>query len=264
MPYQHEAMIEARSLAGRTRNGAERDHGRVLHGTTGGAFSMSAALCGVEPGRRSSGWSSSVADEITCLRCRKIASSGLWKHIDENGPVYDDGSFSALRRLEFAVEYAWAVPSQDAVQKIKAFVAGGLVLEVGAGRGLWARFMRDVGINVRATDRFDDNDFHHHGGVQRGVFTTVEKMSTDEAVHLIAADVLFLCWPPMTIMAATALWPHFKGDRVVYIGERDGGCTGDEEFHKLLKRDWDEVAVVYIPRWPGIHDDMTFYRRKAV
>lgn len=66
--------IAARRLAGRCANGAERDGGRIWHGVSGSSW---VAVCGVQPGRRSAGWSSRVGEAITCPRCRKTLGLGL-------------------------------------------------------------------------------------------------------------------------------------------------------------------------------------------
>lgn len=57
-----------RILAGRLANGAERDHGNIVHavGNSGGV-----AICGTSPGRRSGGWVPVHCgdDAITCPKC---------------------------------------------------------------------------------------------------------------------------------------------------------------------------------------------------
>lgn len=60
--------ILAIQLAGRCRNGAERDHGRLYHALPEDGY---VALCGAKPGRRSVGWSSHTGTEVTCPRCLK-------------------------------------------------------------------------------------------------------------------------------------------------------------------------------------------------
>jgi hypothetical protein len=62
------------TLAGRCRNGAERDHGTRWHAVPIGGYK---ALCGAEPGRRSVGWSSGRIEDqgVTCPRCKKRLSA---------------------------------------------------------------------------------------------------------------------------------------------------------------------------------------------
>jgi hypothetical protein len=59
-------------LTGRCANGAERDAGRLIHAVPDGTWT---ALGGIEPGRRSAGWSMNRDCENftapTCPRCRR-------------------------------------------------------------------------------------------------------------------------------------------------------------------------------------------------
>ena len=41
-------------------------------------------------------------------------------------------------------------------------------------------------------------------------------------------------------MAARCL-EHYTGQRLIYIGEGDGGCTADDQFHQMLEEHWEEV-----------------------
>ena len=63
-------------------------------------------------------------------------------------------------------------------------------------------------------------------------------------------------------MAVNAL-RAYAGRRVAYVGEWDGGCTGDEAFHALLSRGWRETERVAIPQWWGLHDALYIYERRA-
>lgn len=66
----HKRGYRTLTLAGRCANGAERDHGTRWHAVPIGLYK---ALCGVEPGRRSVGWSSHRVEgqDVTCPRCVK-------------------------------------------------------------------------------------------------------------------------------------------------------------------------------------------------
>lgn len=61
---------QARYLAGRCANGAERDGGTLFHAVPAESWK---ALCGSQPGRRSAGWGTPWKDEqpVTCPRCLK-------------------------------------------------------------------------------------------------------------------------------------------------------------------------------------------------
>ena len=184
-------------------------------------------------------------------------SNKLWGLIKASGPK-NDGDICDHRfehRNKFLEECSFAVPTREAITVIKEFVDGRRLLEVGAGSGLWARLLTDAGLEVVAVDRKSRNDVKHSKffPVQRGTAARGVREHRD-------CKALLLCWPDYdTHMAADAL-KEFQGDRLVYIGEGDGGCTGNEAFHKSL-RSWKLVATIYIPQWPGIHDDVSLYTR---
>jgi len=60
--------IRPLTLAGRCRNGAERDSGRIYHAVPGSHWK---AVCGATYGRTSVGWSPHVGREVTCPKCLK-------------------------------------------------------------------------------------------------------------------------------------------------------------------------------------------------
>jgi len=63
-------------------------------------------------------------------------------------------------------------------------------------------------------------------------------------------------------MAQRAL-ARYGGARIVYIGEGEGGCTGDDDFHAALAKQWKLAASYEIPQWDGVHDDVCVYVRRA-
>jgi hypothetical protein len=96
---------------------------------------------------------------------------------------------------------------------------------------------------------------------------------------------LMLCWPPYSETMASDCLDTFQGDTVIYIGERQNGCTGDDKFFEDLTGnvsgtedeqtgewwvdgvelvvDWKETITIAIPQWEGIHDYLTIYQREV-
>ncbi len=75
--------------------------------------------------------------------------------------------------------------------------------------------------------------------------------------------VLMLCWPPYAEPMGFHALKGFRGDRLVYIGERYGGCTGDDAFHELLEAEWDTISEHALPQWEGINDRLFIYQRNT-
>lgn len=202
----------------------------------------------------------------------------LWKDIEAMAPARPDGcecaamcfcgdAFSFLtehtRREEFRAKFSYAVPTRPAMRRLAKFIAGDTVLEVGAGRALWARLLLSYNVNVIPTDACTPlTSGYPPLKTSDDTFMPVRALTAIEAVSTIDANVLMLVWPPYdTVMASDAL-SRFTGEKVVYIGEGSGGCTADKAFHEQLESDWSSAGSVTIPQWPGIHDCVRLYTRK--
>ena len=103
------------------------------------------------------------------------------------------------------------------------------IVEIGAGRGHWARALRDAGVAVEA---FDDGSALPGRGaavfpVKRGDGLAAVRGSPDAA--------LLLVFPPPTPMALDAL-DAFAGRVVLYAGEPRGGANGTDAYFDALGR----------------------------
>ena len=163
-------------------------------------------------------------------------------------------------RTALCMTYAWAIPTPGDIAWIVDQLDGRAVVEIGAGTGYWAWQLSQAEVDVLAFDTEPGgNDwcgevqYHpvHHGGPDQA------------AEH--PARALLLCWPPYgSPMAAEAL-SIYAGDLVISIGEPEGGCTGDDEFFRLLEKGFDEVGdSPHHVTYSGIHCYVTAYRRKTV
>ena len=174
-----------------------------------------------------------------------------------NGLMYDWYS-----REYFTNQYGWSVPSQEAIEKIKKFVEGDSVLEIGSGYGMWAKLMKDDGISIYATDHITAPGRDAHVPHKKS-FIDVEDLNAERALQkYYGTNVLMMSWPPYeSPMAATSL-ESFGGNKLIFIGEGQGGCTADDRFFSILEKEWQSVGEVDIPRWTGIGDYLSFWRRK--
>ncbi len=166
-------------------------------------------------------------------------------------------------RWDLIRRFAFAVPTDAAVAALAALSP---LVEIGAGRGYWAHLLREAGADVLAFDtyppRYADSGWWRPGD---GAPWTAILRGGPERAGRYPDRTLFLCWPPYGAdMAARALRAYDRagGQRVAYVGEGEGGCTGDRAYHAALERDWRVVRRVVLPQWGGIHDDLTIYRRQ--
>lgn len=185
----------------------------------------------------------------------------------ENGYFHRRGGYKTFshertdfknNRGDLVKEYAWAIPSNDALRKIAGFASH--ICEIGAGTGYWAYMLKQHGCDIVAYDLAipgqHDNKWGHDKTwfpVQHGDVLTINQ-------HQHRA--LMLCWPPYSTDMAEAVLKLYTGRKVIYIGEGDGGCNATEEFFKILWNKFNEVEVVDIPQWDGLHDRLYLMERK--
>jgi hypothetical protein len=165
-----------------------------------------------------------------------------------------------VNRDTLTFNYAFAIPSPGDIAFLTEYIAGRKVIEIGAGTGYWAWQLAQAGVDVLAYDthdwvrysRFVDTQFHpvHEGSVEQ------------LAEH--PDRMLMLCWPdyntPFALDAVTA----YTGDCLIYIGEGWGGCTGDEEFGRVLNDEWDlTVSSRFHINYGGINSYVGLYRRQS-
>jgi hypothetical protein len=182
---------------------------------------------------------------------RKIYNSSRVNYTNE------DTLNNFKNRRYFTKHYAWAIPNKTAIIKIKKFAKKEKILEVGAGLGLWAYLLQEANANIVATDDFSWKD------KKLKDFTKVEKLNVQDSLEKYKdCNILLLVWPPYDKPMANNALKKFKGNKLVYIGEEEGGATANDNFYIRLKKKWKQVDKYDIPGWISIHDTMTFYERK--
>ena len=186
-------------------------------------------------------------------------------------------------------QWAWAIPDPQVITFIVEWLAGRSVVELGAGSGYWAWLLAQSGVDVRAYDRapigHEDSWFKGTRGSRSAQSTAPPKewhpvFEGDESVLALpenADRVLFLCWPNYNSTFAYDALKAYQGDYVIYVGEGDGGCNGDDLFWMLvegatpwlddvvphIEQEWDRDASCQMIQWSGIHDNLTIYKRRA-
>jgi len=165
------------------------------------------------------------------------------------------------KRDEYVNKTAWAIPSKEAIQSISQFAGKETILEIGAGLGYWAMLIIKKGGKIIATDSKKSNWKHN----ANPPYVPIIKMNHKKALKTFTnASVLFLCWPPYDTPMAYESLEGFQGNKLIYIGEGDGGCNGTDEFFQLLNEHWKEIKTVNIKQWYGIHDRLFLYERVPV
>jgi len=159
-------------------------------------------------------------------------------------------------------KYSYAIPTCEAIDAIARHSP---IIEIGAGSGYWAYLLKLVGADVLALDNYS---WCPPGAspdcVWGKIWTRVDRGGVHE-IPLHPHRTLFLCWPPYAEPLAADCLKVYTGSKFLFVGESvggyAGGCTGDDEFHKMLYEQWDLVERVDLPQWPGINDDLQIYER---
>jgi len=119
------------------------------------------------------------------------------------------------------VRMSYSILTYSLLQKIKSL--NGTVLEVGAGNGNNSMLMKLVGIKVYPIDLYPGPN--------------IEKMDHRQGLKKYKPDIVFICWPSYEDSTAYDILKRFNGI-FIYVGEPDGGATANDNFFKLLEKDW--------------------------
>ncbi len=168
-------------------------------------------------------------------------------------------------RSYFIKKYSFAIPNEEALLEICKHSP---ILEIGCGSGYWAYELRKKGCDIVATDKYewykDKEDGvikHHQYGFHYQWIEVIERIDALEAIEKYPERTLMLCWPSCGEGWAARALKHYKGDKLIYIGEWGDAC-GDDEMVKILDRDYEEYTCIRIPIWYGIHDALWVLNRK--
>lgn len=174
-----------------------------------------------------------------------------------------DGPFDAKKDMQLMASrelgingYGFAILTEDAIERLKKYAP---ILEIGAGLGYWAYEFQKRGVDYVATEPHP-NSFGNYFKKSK-LWVSMEKLEASEAVSKYPGRALLICWPSYQETWAAAALRAYDGPAVIYVGEGYEGCTGDNEFHEILYRDWKETEEIRIPQWRCIHDRIWVYIR---
>jgi hypothetical protein len=171
-----------------------------------------------------------------------------------------------LHREEFVTRYAWTVTHPETVAFVAVHCLADGLVDPMAGTGYWGYMLGQVGVEVASYDLAPPDDRNPGGNPwhkEGGCWVPVERMDGVDSVRKHPDRVLFLAWPPYSQSTGENILRAYEGHKVIFIGEGNGGCTGDEGLHDLLEAEWHEVACHRPVQWWGLHDRITVYERGA-
>jgi len=108
-------------------------------------------------------------------------------------------------------KYAWAIPDDRALKILGAFSP---LIEIGAGKGYWAKMLRIQGVDIAAYDKFI------FSGSATKCFSKVMEGGPEKLLLPIHKNRnLFLCYPDESESMAVVALENFSGQYVIHVGE---------------------------------------------
>ena len=171
-------------------------------------------------------------------------------------------SYTFCVRDQYVVKN-FSILTHELMLEIKFLVTDKLnlnLVELGCGLGWFSYWLKKYGVSVlKAVDNktWNGRDFRWEG--------ILNHVTIEDAVECVVGfenvDVVFLLsWPYMDDLAHR-IWQALKpAQRLLYIGECNGGCTADEVFFDSVEGH-NEVGLENIISFWGIHDRGILYRK---
>lgn len=175
---------------------------------------------------------------------------------DPNLSVEENSSY-LHKREKYRKSISWHIPSDDIIERIIKY---GPVISVGSGYGYTESIAIEKGGDVICSDISPGSNGWCKEGDAR---CEIIEISGDQAVKKYKERNVFMAWPPYNDpMAYNVIKEMLPGKILIYIGEGEGGCTGDDLFFDYLYKEFDEVEFIRILSWTGIHDNCRIYIKK--
>jgi len=163
-----------------------------------------------------------------------------------------------ISKFEFNDKFAWGIPTPAVLDYILNLKQP--VIEIGAGRGYIANELERVGADVIA---YDTKKYDADGGGH--LFYDV-RVGGPENIEKHPGRMLLLCWPSgggftEGLGFDDDCLKQYKGEHLIYIGEPINGCTGSEQFHERLAKEWKLVHAISMARFPHDYGTMFHYSK---
>lgn len=160
-------------------------------------------------------------------------------------------------RENYICRFGFAIPTAAVIKKLKSL---GPYVETGAGSGYWSYELKQAGVDVIATDMNPANT--KYTKEEWKSYLQIEKISGFDAVQKYPSRTLLTVWPEYNQRWTSDMLVAYTGSMVVYVGEGEGGCTADDEFHCHLAKYFNCLREIRIPQFMGLHDRVFIYKRK--
>ena len=157
-------------------------------------------------------------------------------------------------RTDYMEIYGFSILTDEIVECLRPYAP---IVEVGAGSGYWSYECQQAGISCVATDPGTGTyDFQAWKP-----WTRVLSLTGTKAVKCFVHHTLLMVWPDYNKRWPSQTLRAHKGDIVIYVGEGNGGCTGDDVMHDILETQFVLLEEIKLHNFFGVHDSMYVYHR---
>lgn len=160
-------------------------------------------------------------------------------------------------RDKYIQDFGFAIPNDNVIEYL---ANNGPWIEIGCGKAYWAHLVQKK-TNVNYVIPVDNFSWKNKLDLDKPYTPIIE--GTEEVIKSFSNRNLLLIWPPyLSPMAFNAAKLLQKDRLLFYVGEGEGGCTADDQFHEYLETNFEEIKHnINIKRWPGIHDYVYIYKK---
>lgn len=167
-----------------------------------------------------------------------------------------------VTRFSLFKKRIYGLPNEKTVEQIADFINKNAtaVISIGAGTGVWEKLISEkTSINIYAVDKNPPTDLYYK----------VEKMevpSNDFTDYVKNKNIntVFSSWPDFESSMVTDAIDTLVGagnpvKYLIYIGEDEGGYTGDDKLFSLLKKSKVVEKITYDNKDQALGDSCTIY-----
>uniref|UniRef100_A0A6H1ZCV1 Methyltransferase n=1 Tax=viral metagenome TaxID=1070528 RepID=A0A6H1ZCV1_9ZZZZ len=176
------------------------------------------------------------------------------------------------QRLSYTHAISWHLTNQNIIDTLCKYSP---VLSVGSGKGFTESIAKKNGCDIICTDKCNvkNNTYHKIIGaniteyegynlyLNNKPFMDIEIIDAVKAIKKYPDRNIFMAWCPYLDDMGYKVVKSIKNQVLIYIGEPEGGCTGDDEMFKYLRDYFTEIETYCIPQWAGLHDRLIIYKK---
>jgi hypothetical protein len=144
-------------------------------------------------------------------------------------------------------QFSWVIPTEEVLEKFR----DKMIVEMGAGRGYWAKQYDKIAKSVRCYDLYP----------QFNVFHPVEQFGPHHLKHHNEDWTLFICSPQYRSDMVLECLRYFNGNKFYYAGDTNFSMNLPS-ISQELKTNWRQVCEIDLPNWPNSNNKFLEFERR--